>query len=211
MSGIGFVFPEVILSTTAHGIDHNHSLPHIKCSDEYNDYGEKPTSHDDNYPYNASPPGNGSENTTGNRDDFGRISKMGYDFRNENYVSKTPYHDIISYCVRTWISDYHYNKIYNLQTALNTAINPNIKSLITSESDIIIQSFQQSKIVPLTYFSGVLENNNNIRILSTLELEERFNTPSSGTLEYVAETSSGAVYRGFFTPVQIDHSPDQYF
>ena len=57
----------------------------------------------------------------------------------------------------------------------------------------------------------MLENNDNIRILSTLELEERFNTPSSRTLEYVAETSSGAVYRGFFTPVQIDHSPDQYF
>ena len=126
---------------------------------------------------------------------------MGYDFRNGNYVSKTPYHDIMSYCVRTWISDYHYNKIYNLQTALNTAINPNIKSLITSESDIIIQPFQQIKIVPLTYYSGVLENNNNIRILSTLELEERFNTPSSGTLEYVAETSSGVVYRSFFTPV----------
>ena len=179
LSGIGLVFPGIVESTTAHGIGHYHNLPHISCNNETN---ERPmplaSGTDDFYSCNGSVPGNGvSDNTSGSGDDYGRIRKVGYDFRNRNYVSKTLSHDIVSYCTRLWISDYHYNKLHSFQNSLKNTVGGGSSGLQVMPSNSISSSVGsdgyamavadtsnvQVNIVDGTYINGLIKRKWNYR------------------------------------------------
>jgi len=205
--GIGVIFPEYVLSTTAHELGHNHGLPHIICDDETNDRFAAGASYpDENYPYNQNPIGNGSDNTTGNGDDYGRIGKMGYDFRFGNYVSKTLYHDVMSYCDRVWISDYHYNKLNNFQDALDSYANPKQASQLAQMSTSSINGK-----IPGTFVTGAISGDGQVKILDTILVTKRYRPFTGGTFTYRVETISGEIYEGSFLPSKMDHASGEYF
>ncbi len=205
--GIGVIFPEYVLSTTAHELGHNHGLPHIICDDETNDrFAAGASFPDENYPYNQNPIGNGSVNTTGNGDDYGRIGKMGYDFRLGNYVSKTLYHDVMSYCDRVWISDYHYNKLSDFQDALDRYANPKQTSQLAQ-----MNTSSNNGKTPGTFITGAISDDGQIKILDTILVTKRYRPLTGGTYTYRVETISGEIYEGSFLPSKMDHASGEYF
>jgi hypothetical protein len=88
---------------TAHELGHNHARKHIASTDETNDNCGTPTGPDTAYTYQK-----------------GRIGKTGYSYYSKVLYNKDIYHDIMTYCQAQWISDYHYKKIYEFQTLLDT-------------------------------------------------------------------------------------------
>ena len=223
LSGIGLVFPGIVESTTAHEIGHNHNLPHISCDNETN---ERPmplaSGTDDFYPYNSAVPGNGvSDNTSGGGDDYGRIGKVGYDFRNGNYVSKTLFHDIMSYCTRLWISDYHYNKLHSFQNSLKNTVGGGSSGLQVMPSTSISSSVGSDgyamtvadtsnvpvNIVDGTYINGLIRENGILEIRNTLQLSKKPEILDNGPFEYILQTVSGEIFQGYFLASKADHSP----
>jgi len=215
-AGIGVVFQDQLLTTTAHEIGHMASLQHVICDNETNDFSAGPVDYaDDFYPYNGT-----TDNTTGGGDDFGRIGKVGYDFRNGGeYLSKTLYHDIMSYCSRVWISDYHYNKLYDFQKDLNTTF-PTPTARIArrsnnNESYVLKVGGLETVAADLpnesTYFNGVLRQDGRIQILNTALLAKRANVAASGEFEYLVEAVSGKAYRGYFSTIRISHVKSRSF
>ena len=103
--------------TAAHEIGHNHGRYHVANSDETNDLCAIPSNTDSAYPYNV----------TGKI--YGRIAKSGFSEIRHTLLDKNYYHDLMSYCSRTWISDYTYKAIYEYEKELDTfysrASNPN--------------------------------------------------------------------------------------
>ena len=93
--------------TAAHELGHNHSREHVDNSDETNDICAIPSNVDSAYPYNQT-----SQN-------YGRIAKSGYNALTHSLLEKNYYHDIMSYCNRTWISDYTYRAIYLYEKELD--------------------------------------------------------------------------------------------
>ena len=209
-SGIGVVFEDLILSTTAHELGHMTSLPHIECNNETNEPAQPQASGiDDFYPYNSSPIGNGStNNTTGGGDDFGRIGKVGYDFRNGNYVSKTLYHDIMSYCTRQWISDYHYKKLYDFQQQLDNYFHPGSSPLIVGNESSISNPYvrkvartlssQNPVSNKVTYFNGIVQTDGSFRVLNTSFLTRKIIPLVTGEYEYVVQSTQMVIYGTFF-------------
>jgi len=101
---------------TAHEIGHNHGRYHVASSAETNDNCGVPADPDLSYPYNGSGV-------------YGRISKTGFIKVDYNLLEKDHYHDLMTYCDRTWISDYNYKAIDDFEKRLDTfysrSTNPN--------------------------------------------------------------------------------------
>jgi len=199
------------------------SLPHIECNNETNEPAQPQASGiDDLYPYNSSPIENGStDNTTGGGDDFGRIGKVGYDFRNGNYVSKTLYHDIMSYCTRQWISDYNYKKLYDFQQQLDNYFYPGSSPLIVGNEFSISNPYvrkvartlssQNPVSNEVTYFNGIVRTDGSFQVLNTSFLTRKIIPLLTGEYEYVVQTVDGEIYRGFFLTTERDHSSNRGF
>lgn len=96
----------------AHEIGHNHGRYHVDDQGETNDNCGSPLNLDGSYPYSN-----------------GRISKTGFIDVDYNLLEKDHYHDLMTYCDRTWISDYNYKAIYDFEKGLDTyysrSTNPN--------------------------------------------------------------------------------------
>lgn len=117
-----------LYETLAHEIGHNHGREHVDNSNETNDLCGVPGNVDTSYPYNSS----GSA--------YGRISKTGYNSTQNYLLEKSLYHDIMSYCSRSWISDYTYKGISDFQKELDTLYSRsstvNARSLTLSQTKI---------------------------------------------------------------------------
>jgi len=111
---------EMFYNFTAHEIGHNHGRSHIDSVDETNDNCGKPAGPDLNFPYNTSGV-------------YGRISKTGFSNIKHQLLEKSLYHDLMTYCERSWISDYTYLWIYNFEKKLDTIYsrtsNPNARAV----------------------------------------------------------------------------------
>jgi len=91
-SGIGLIDLDFV---TPHEIGHNLNLQHVSCGN--------PVGVDPNYPYTN-----------------GTIGHVGLDVLKRSLVSDAQHFDLMSYCGPRWISDYHYNKMFNvLSSALS--------------------------------------------------------------------------------------------
>lgn len=222
LSGIGVVFPKYILSTTAHEIGHIHGLPHIICDDETNDSLVAGAAGPDHlYPYNRSPVGNGvSDNTTGSGDDFGRLGKVGYDFRNQLYLSKSLHHDIMSYCNRVWISDYHYKKLYEFQKDLTAQFGSSYQvsgqsisglTISSTGSENNLHSINNNNLIKGIYISGILTESDRWLIKNIVFIERPKFQVEKGDFEARITTRSGKLISQKFNLVIIEHSRDKSF
>lgn len=119
----------VDLGTFAHELGHNHGRFHVENSDETNDEGcQNPSNVDNNYPYNST----GAE--------YGRIGKVGYNHTEQALYSKTLYHDLMSYCGRSWVSDYTYSALHDFQNTL-AAQTANFARTVAQEGVLIYGTF----------------------------------------------------------------------
>jgi len=91
-SGIGLVDADFI---APHEIGHNLGLQHASCGN--------PASVDPDYPYTD-----------------GTIGHVGLDIFKNSLVSDNQYYDLMSYCFPAWISDYHYDKIFDVLSSAQT-------------------------------------------------------------------------------------------
>lgn len=94
---LGVGFDEVGMDTAAHELGHAHGLEHVNCG-----YGLDPNSIDYNYPHNAN-----------------SIGVWSWDIVNETLIDPDTKTDIMGYCDDQWISDYHYNKLYDRAAWVN--------------------------------------------------------------------------------------------
>jgi hypothetical protein len=88
---LGVGFEEQATDTAAHELGHAHGLEHVNCG-----YGLDPSSIDHNYPH-----------------DVNSIGVWSWDIVNEALIAPDTKTDIMGYCEDTWISDYHYSKLYD--------------------------------------------------------------------------------------------------
>jgi hypothetical protein len=84
--------PDLASETLAHELGHNFGLFHAPCG------GASGT--DPNYPYNAA-----------------RTGAFGYDATAGTVKIPAEQHDIMSYCTPKWVSDYNYEKVFELRAA----------------------------------------------------------------------------------------------
>jgi hypothetical protein len=93
-SGLGFFNSDGnpgSADTAAHEIGHTTGLNHAKCTQFGTISGV-----DQNFPYSD-----------------GGIGVWGFDIFTKNLIEPSGYKDIMGYCDPTWISDYHFNKIFS--------------------------------------------------------------------------------------------------
>jgi hypothetical protein len=83
----------------AHEIGHNVGLPHVDCGG--------PAGTDPNYPYTGA-----------------LIGNVGVDVYQQKLVSASEYKDLMSYCWPKWLSDYNYQKIFNVLSTAKRSLNP---------------------------------------------------------------------------------------
>ena len=86
---LGVGFDEVAVDTAAHEVGHAHGLRHAPCGLGVEDI-------DPQYPYAG-----------------GLIGVWSWDIVDEVLVNPDEWTDIMGYCDNQWISDYHYNRLYN--------------------------------------------------------------------------------------------------
>ncbi len=94
---LGVGFDDVGKDTAAHELGHAHGLEHVNCG-----YGLDPQSIDHNYPH-----------------DNNSIGVWSWDIVNEALIDPSTKTDIMGYCEDQWISDYHYNKLYDRAAWVN--------------------------------------------------------------------------------------------
>ncbi len=94
---LGVGFEEQAADTAAHELGHAHGLEHVNCG-----YGLDPNSIDYNYPH-----------------DPNSIGVWSWDIVNELLLDPDTKTDIMGYCEDTWISDYHYSKLYDRAAWVN--------------------------------------------------------------------------------------------
>ena len=94
---LGVGFDEVGKDTAAHELGHAHGLEHVNCGQ-----GLDPQSIDNNYPHNTN-----------------SVGVWSWDIVNEALIDPDTKTDIMGYCDDQWISDYHYNKLYDRSAWVN--------------------------------------------------------------------------------------------
>jgi len=113
------------MATAIHEVAHNHGQKHIDNVDETEDSCAIPTGLDNSYPYN----GSGTA--------YGRIGKTGYQSSLKRLMDSVYYHDVMTYCARTWISDYVYKNIHVFQEKMDTVFSRNPASNVSARQELI--------------------------------------------------------------------------
>ena len=93
-------FAEVL----AHELGHNHGRKHVDAIDSEDCWSS--VNHDRDYPFN-------SEGA------YGQIGKTGYHHFDHRLIQKDGFHDMMTYCEQTWISNYTYSALYDFKDELD--------------------------------------------------------------------------------------------
>ncbi len=101
LTGIGLVQKHLVGKIAAHELGHNHGRHHV-------DHGTNSecsaiSGVDPNYPNQTA-----------------HLDQAGYDYFKNRLLAPSSYYDIMSYCNRTWISDYNYRNLRSFQNRLPT-------------------------------------------------------------------------------------------
>lgn len=94
-------FAEVL----AHELGHNHGRKHVDAIDSEDCWSS--INHDLDYPFNLE---DGAH---------GQIGKTGYHHLDHRLIDKESFHDMMSYCEQTWISNYTYSALYDFKDELD--------------------------------------------------------------------------------------------
>ena len=104
LTGIGTLHDSVTFDNAliaAHEIGHNHGLLHVAATGAISDFCGAPSGVDKFFPHLR-----------------GEIGQIGYDAFNHRVLDPVLHTDIMTYCQRYWISDYHFKKIRQFQEEL---------------------------------------------------------------------------------------------
>lgn len=176
-------------ATFAHEVAHNHGRYHVENKDETNDSScQLPANADPNYPYNST----GAE--------YGRIGKMGYNTNSKELYSKTLYHDVMTYCDRSWISDYTYKALYDFETALAAQFPSGFNAVSSRQSAV---ASQEGFLIFGTVEGGVWT------IDSIYASDQAFS--SSGEYRFESVDQQGKQFSLFFGLTERDHSLTKRF